>query len=102
MTTYYWNDWYTGWGWLLWYGMVFLVFSMFANWGYTYSAHRKFRDGSFDDKDALDYLNDRYAKGEIMRDEYIRIKNEILSTSQAITNTTDVSELKKSPMVSAS
>ena len=37
----YWNDWYFGWGWLLWFGFVFLLFSSVGNWGYTYRAHQK-------------------------------------------------------------
>ena len=34
------NDWYLGWGWILWLGFIFLMFSNFGNWGYTYRAHR--------------------------------------------------------------
>lgn len=26
----YWNDWYFGWGWLLWFGFIFLLFSSFG------------------------------------------------------------------------
>jgi putative membrane protein len=77
MHGYYWNDWYAGWGWFLWFGMIFLIFSGFGNWGYTYQAHRLYR-GGFSDKDAFDILSERYAKGEINRDEFSRIKSEIL------------------------
>ena len=38
----YWNDWYFGWGWFLWFGIIFLLFSSIGNWGYTYSAHRRY------------------------------------------------------------
>lgn len=38
----YWNDWYFGWGWFLWFGILFLLFSSIGNWGYTYRAHRKY------------------------------------------------------------
>jgi hypothetical protein len=38
----YWNDWYFGWGWLLWFGFIFLLFSSVGNWGYAYRAHRRF------------------------------------------------------------
>ncbi len=41
---------------------IFLMFSSFGNWGYTYRAHRKY-DGT--NKDAIDILNERYARGEI-------------------------------------
>jgi putative membrane protein len=34
----YWNDWYFGWGWMLWMGFIILMFSGLGNWGYTYKA----------------------------------------------------------------
>jgi putative membrane protein len=75
----FWNDWYFGWGWLLWFGFLFLAFSSFGNWGYTYSAHRKY--GLPPQKEALDYLNERYARGEITQDDYLRMKSEIAKTA---------------------
>jgi putative membrane protein len=71
----FWNDWYSSWGWFLWLGIIFLLFSGIGNWGYTYRAHRRL--GGTPRGDALDILDARYAKGEIDRDEYARMKSEI-------------------------
>jgi putative membrane protein len=75
MTHTYWNDWYFGWGWILWLGFVFLLFSSMGNWGYTYSAHRRY-DGQ-PTKQALDILNERYARGELTNEQYAGMKREI-------------------------
>jgi putative membrane protein len=71
-----WNAWYFGWCWVLWFGVIFLFISSFGNWGYTYRAHRKV-DEVVREKDALDVLNERYAKGEVGREDYLRMKSDI-------------------------
>lgn len=76
MVHYYWNDWYFGWGWILWFGFIFLLFSSFGNWRYTYHAHRKYGDLN-NTKEAVDILNERYARGEITQEDYQRMKAEI-------------------------
>jgi putative membrane protein len=68
-------DWYFGWGWFLWFGIVFLLFSSLGNWGYTYRAHQKYDKPPR--KEAFDILDARYAKGELSHEEYGRMKSEI-------------------------
>jgi len=70
-----WNDLYAGWGWILWFGIVFLLFSSAGNWGYSYRVHRKY--GSSSGKSALEILNERYARGEIKREEYGQMKSDL-------------------------
>ena len=69
------NGSYFFWDWILWVGFILLMFSSIGTWGYTYRAHRKF-DGS-QRKDAATILNERYASGEITRDQYREMKLEI-------------------------
>lgn len=71
----YWNDWYSGWGWFLWVGVVFLIIASFGNWGYSYRAHQKY--DMQPRKDAFDILSERYARGELSHDEYALMKLEI-------------------------
>lgn len=71
----YWNEWYSGFGWFLWFGVWFLIISSFGNWGYSYRAHKKYDDHSM--KSAMDILNERYAIGEITREEFSKMKLEI-------------------------
>lgn len=66
---------YFFWDWILWMGFIFLMFSSMRTWGYTYRAHRKF-DGS-QPQDAATILNERYAAGEITRDQYRTLKLKI-------------------------
>ena len=71
----YWNDWYSGWGWLLQFCVWFLFISSFGNWGYSYRAHQKYDRQPL--KNAMDILNERYASAEIAREEYTKMKLEI-------------------------
>ncbi len=71
----YWNDWYFGLGWSLWFGGVFLVFWSMGNWGERYRAHHK--AGMPPGQEACDILSARFARGEITRDEFAQMKAEI-------------------------
>ena len=72
----YWNDWFFGWGWILWFGFIVLIFSGIGNWGYSYSAHRKY---DLPRKAARDILDERYARGELSREQYMQLKSDIAS-----------------------
>jgi putative membrane protein len=71
-----WNDWFFGWGWILWVGFIVLAFSGVGNWGYSYSAHRKY---DLYRRSARDILDERYARGEITREQYGILKSDIAS-----------------------
>jgi putative membrane protein len=75
MQHYFWNDWYLGWGWFLWLGIMLLLFSSMGNWSYTYAAHRKYRQPEL--KDALDILSERYARGQITREQFHQMKADL-------------------------
>ncbi|MDQ2893984.1 MAG: SHOCT domain-containing protein [Pseudomonadota bacterium] len=64
-----------GWGWILWFGFIFLMFSSVGNWNYSYRAHRKF-DGSAN-RDAAAILKARYAAGELTRTQFLEMKSDI-------------------------
>ncbi len=68
------NNWYYGWdsGWFLWLGFIFLFFSGRGNWGYTYSAHRKY--GRWVTGNARAIVDDRYARGELTREQSKQLK----------------------------
>ena len=75
----YWNDGFLGWGWFLWFGFIFLMLSSFGNWGYTYRAHQ--RVSGRPDNRAFDILDERYARGEITREQYGQLKSDIGNAS---------------------
>ena len=74
-----------GWLWFVWIGFFFLMFSSLGNWGYAYSAHRKF-DG-YPRRTAADILNERYATGEIDRAQYQLLKADIAADHAGLART---------------
>ncbi|MDR3607090.1 MAG: SHOCT domain-containing protein [Oligoflexia bacterium] len=80
MGVYYSNHWHLGW--VLWYLVLFLLIVSAGNWHYTYRAHKKYEDLSSAPKNAMDILNERYAKGELTRDDYNQIKADLLGESE--------------------
>ncbi len=79
MQHHFWNHLHFGWGWFLWFGVIFLLFSVMGNWRYTYAAHRKHR--VYRSNDAQEILNERYAGGEITRQEFSQMKVDIKKAS---------------------
>ena len=100
MTGYYWNDWYSGWGYLLWFGMIFLLFSTLGNWGYTYQAHSRYRDFETR-KNAFDLLSERYAKGDLNHEEFVRVREEISSTLCSRTDSRIIAKRSMAPNMNA-
>jgi putative membrane protein len=74
------NEMYISWGWFLWLGVMFLLFSNIGNWRYAYQAHLKYSDLHPRSR-AFGILNERLERGEINREEYTRIKSFILAQS---------------------
>ena len=71
------DSWTFDWIWILYLGFTFLLLSSIGSWGYTYRAHRRF-DG-LHSKGARDILDERYARGEITREQYGQLKADIAS-----------------------
>ena len=69
------NAWLFGWEWIIWVGFIFLILSSFGNWGYAYRAHRRV-DG-LPSSAALVIINERYARGDLTRAEYLLLKSDI-------------------------
>ncbi len=67
------------WIWIMWMAFVVLIFSSFGHWGYAYRVQRRYGTGA--GRNALDILNERYARGEMDQIVYARMKSEISSSS---------------------
>jgi putative membrane protein len=76
-----WND-GMGWGWMLFAGLLTLVFwgaiIALVVWGIKKVTEREgSRPKSAEKRDALDIAKERYAKGEISREEFEQIKKDL-------------------------
>lgn len=60
---------------MLWFGIVYLLFSNIGNWGDRYRSHQKHDSRSL--KTGLDILNERDARGEVSREEYGQMKSDM-------------------------
>jgi putative membrane protein len=60
-----------GWGWIIWLGFIFLMFSNLGDWNYAYRAHREGDHSAT--KDPATILKERYAAGELTRTQYLEI-----------------------------
>jgi uncharacterized membrane protein len=69
MHPYFWNNGYFGWDGFLWFGIVLLLSSL-GYWRHTSAAHRRNRLRVPAQKDALDILSERYARGGITREQF--------------------------------
>ena len=78
------NEMYVGWSWLLWLSVIILFASNIGNWGYTYKAHLKYSDLHPKSR-AFDILDERFARGEITREEYTKMKSTIISQNELAT-----------------
>ena len=74
-----WNRLFMAWDWILWIGFICLLISNIGSWSYAF---RLRHDDRRRHKDAIDLLNEKYTRGEILRDEYYRKKNDILASER--------------------
>ena len=95
------NSWFAGWGFFLWFGFIFLLFSSMGNWGYTYRAHKKYIDLT-QGRSAFDILDERFAKGDIKRDEYLSMREDIVQPGSDRAQHRDSSDSKRSSTMGSS
>ena len=62
MTNPYWTDWYSGWGWFLWFGVMLLLSSSAGNRRKAYRLQRAYR--ALHRNEAFDVIHPRHARGQ--------------------------------------
>ncbi len=69
-----------------WVGIIFLAFYLFLREGRYHAAAETIGSVSATDKRTpAEILNERYAKGEITREQYLQMKEDIKSSSSPVT-----------------
>ena len=62
------------------FGLILLVFIAYYMFGTSNSGESRYLDTQYHKKNTpLDIVNERYARGEIQREEYLERKQELLS-----------------------
>jgi len=68
-----------GWMMILWWVLIIVAIISLVRWGISFSAVRRGQSQQSKSKNALEILKERYARGEIDKDEYERKKKDLLS-----------------------
>lgn len=82
-----------GWGFVLYFGLILLMFSNIGNWVYTYQAHKRHLDHS-QNRSAFDLLDENFAKGKLTYDDYISMREELVQAGNTQGGSNDYHDSK--------
>lgn len=71
-----------GMGWSMWLGLLALALIAYAIYYAVTSSSRKRRTSMYGSNRALEILKERYARGEITREQYLRMREELEFTKE--------------------